>query len=86
MQCILMTDSQCSPKFPAILLLLYGEIFGGINFRQCGKGRYIIILNVIRAKNAIKILPMTADGEIGENFCVYRKYKKSCIYINQPVQ
>ena len=52
-------------------LPLYSEIFGGINFRQCGKlvaisSMYSLIQD---QKNCmIKISPMRADGEIGENF------------------
>ena len=49
------------------------EIFGGINFHQCGKGRHIlyVIINTGQKIHVIKISPMRADGEIGENFCVY---------------
>ena len=51
--------------------LSIAEIFGGINFRQCGKGRHIlyVIINTGKKKiRIIKISPMRADGEIGENF------------------
>ena len=44
--------------------------FGGINFRQCGKGRHIlyVIINTGQKIRVIKISPMRADGKIGENF------------------
>ena len=46
------------------------EIFGGINFRQRGKGRHIlnVIINTGQKIRAIKFSPIRADGEIGENF------------------
>ena len=48
-------------------------MFGGINFRQCGKGRHIlfVIINTGQKICVIKISQMRADGEIGENFRVY---------------
>ena len=42
------------------------EIFGGISFRQCGKGRYIlnVIINTGQKVRTIKISPIRADGKI----------------------
>ena len=50
--------------------LCIAEIFGGINFRQCGKGHHIlcVIINTGQKIHVIKISPMRADGEIGKNF------------------
>ena len=45
------------------------EIFGGINFRQCGKDHILfVIINTGQKIGMIKISPMRADGEINENF------------------
>ena len=54
-----------NPSYPCIT-----EIFTGINFRQCGKGRHIlcVIINTGQKIHRIKISPMQAGGEIGETF------------------
>ena len=50
--------------------LCIAEIFGGINFHQCGKGRHVlnVIINMGQKTHVIKISPIRTDGEIGENF------------------
>ena len=50
--------------------LCIAEIFGDIIFHQCGKGHHIlyVIINTGQKIHVIKISPMRADGEIGENF------------------
>ena len=49
--------------------LCVAEIFGGINFRQCGKGRHAYPLCTCLGQNLqIKISPMRAGGEIGTKF------------------
>ena len=57
-------------KFRQAQLLCIAEIFGEINFRQCSKGRHIlnVIINTGQKIRTIKILPIRADGEIGEIF------------------
>ena len=64
-------DSRIPPSLSFFhYALLIAEIFGGINFRQCGKGCHIlyVIINTRQKICMIKISPMRADGEIGENF------------------
>ena len=41
-----------------------------LNFYQCGKGHHILcaIINTGQKIHVIKISPMRADGEVGENF------------------
>ena len=65
-----MTKFSLEKNFANPSYLCIAEIFGGINFRQCDKGRHIlnVIINMAQKIRAIKILPMKADGEIGENF------------------
>ena len=50
--------------------LCIAEIFDGINFHQCGIGRHIlyVITNTGQKIRVIKISPIRADVEIGENF------------------
>ena len=54
--------------------LCIAEIFSWINFHQCGKGRHIlyVIINTRQKIRVVKILPMRADGEIGENFLLVK--------------
>ena len=64
--------------------LRIAEIFGGINFHQCGKGHHIlyVITNTGQKIRVIKISPMRADGEIGEKF-LHAKYG-NCTLTESP--
>ena len=64
------TKFSLGKNFAKPSYLCIAEIFGGINFHQCGKGRHIlnVIINTGQKIRTIKISPIRADGEIGENF------------------
>ena len=65
-----MDKNFANPSYPCIT-----KIFAGIKFRQCGKGRHIFcvirVINTGQKICGIKISPMQAGGEIGENFWLY---------------
>ena len=65
-----MTKLSLDKNFTKPSYLCIAEIFGGINFRQYGKGCHIlnVIINTGQNICAIKISPIRADGEIGKNF------------------
>ena len=64
--CILLYTTKFSldKNFTKPSYLCIAEIFGGINFRQCSKGRHIlnVIINTGQKIRAIKTLPIRADG------------------------
>ena len=68
-----MTKFSLDKNFTKPSYLCIAEIFGGINFRQCSKGRHIlnVIINIGQKICAIKILPIRTDGQIGENLDIY---------------
>ena len=55
---------------PSSANLCIAEVFDGINFCQCVKGRHIlyVIINTGQRIHLISISPVRADGEIDENF------------------
>ena len=63
--------TKISPS-PATCTFCIAEIFGGINFRRCDKGRHILYVIINTGQNLlINISLMRAGGEIGENFRLY---------------
>ena len=68
-----MTKFLLDKNFAKPSYLCIAEIFSGINFRQYGKGHYILnVINTGQNICAIKILPIRADGKIGENFLLVK--------------
>ena len=70
------------PSYPCIT-----EIFAGITFRQCGKGPHIfcVIISTGQKIRWIKISPMHAGGEIGENFLLAKIFSYRVCRRNLPV-
>ena len=79
------TKFSLDKNFAKLSYLCIAEIFGGINFHQCSKGHHYlnVIINTGQKIRAVKLLPIRADGEIGENFLlvkisVYTVHKHTC--------
>ena len=64
------TKFSLDKNFAKHSYLCVAEIFGGINFCQCGKGHHIlnVIINTGQKIRVTKISPIKADGKIGKNF------------------